>query len=336
MSTDSAMACIGWSVTDRAAAGGPIISLKISSAPTTGSVMLVARATITRKYISIRSARTPRASASSGITDVSRSGRYRTMIAAMDSAPSTAIGAISVALTPSTSPNSRDSISGAYSTLKLRKSAPRPSITTSARAVATSRRPRRPSQPMPSAPAREATASPMRVLMPRRLAPAAPAKAPCGTASATNAEPRSTMKNPTTPATTATMVATAQVFAMNPENMALALSRAGCRRGHGTRRAAGAGSIRGPPRLPRRRLAGQNVKDEDQCHDEEADRPAVPRWWPVEAVPGEQDAQPGGGQADEGRPDHRQARPAGQPQPGRRRPDEQRRAQNRADGHGRQ
>src|ERR1035441_9647663 len=225
------------------------------------------------------------------------------MTAAMDTAPSAAMGAISLALTPSTSPNRSEKVSGAYSTLKLRNRAPRPSITTSVRDVATSRRPRRPSQPMPSAPAREATASPMRVLMPRRLAPAAPAKAPCGTASATNAEPRSTMKNPTTPATTATMVATAQVFAMNPENMALALPRAGRRVGHSPRRAAGPGSRRGPPRPPRSGLAGENVKDEDQCHNEKADRPAVPRWWPVEAVPGEQDAQPGGGQADESRPE---------------------------------
>ena len=42
--------------------------------------------------------------------------------------------------------------------------------------------------------------------MPMRLAPAAPAKAPLGMAWAGKAEPRSTTKNPTTPATTATMV----------------------------------------------------------------------------------------------------------------------------------
>ena len=72
---------------------------------------------------------------------------------------------------------------------------------------------------MVSAPASEATASPTRVLTPSRLAPAAPANAPCGTASATNAAPRSTTKKPTTPATAATIVATTQVLAMNPENM---------------------------------------------------------------------------------------------------------------------
>src|ERR1022692_192077 len=336
MSTDKAIARIGLSVNDRAAPGGPIIRLKISSAPTTGSVMLVASATTTRKYISIRRLRTPRTSASSGITDVSRSGRKRTMMAPTQSAPNPAIGAMSLALTPSTSPNSSDSISGPYSTLKLRNSAPRPSITTSARAVATSCRPRRPSQPMPSAPAREATASPMSVLIPMRLAPAAPAKAPCGTASATNAEPRSTTKNPTTPATTATMVATAHVFAMNPENMALSLARSGRRLDQNARRGGGPGSGVGPPQLPHGRRAGEDVKDEDQRHNEEADRPAVPGRRPVEAVIGEQDAQPGRRQADQGGPDHGQARPAGQPQPGRRRPDEQRGAQNRADGHGRQ
>ena len=88
--------------------------------------------------------------------------------------------------------------------------------------MATSRRPRRPSQLMPSAPASEATASPARVLTPSRLAAAAPANAPCGTASATNAAPRSTTKKPTTPATTATMLATSQVLVMNPENISAA------------------------------------------------------------------------------------------------------------------
>ena len=72
---------------------------------------------------------------------------------------------------------------------------------------------------MPSAPASEATASPARVLTPSRLAAAAPVNAPCGTASATKAAPRSTTKKPTTPATTATMLATSQVLAMNPENI---------------------------------------------------------------------------------------------------------------------
>ena len=78
---------------------------------------------------------------------------------------------------------------------------------------------------MPSAPMSAKTPSPTRVLTPIRLAPAAPANAPCGTASATNDEPRSTMKNPTTPATTATMVATVQVFTMKPENIAAATRR---------------------------------------------------------------------------------------------------------------
>ena len=85
--------------------------------------------------------------------------------------------------------------------------------------MATSRRPCRLSQPIPSAPTRAATASPTSVLIPSRLAPAAPANAPCGTASATNAAPRSTMKNPTVPATSATMVPTSQALIMNPENI---------------------------------------------------------------------------------------------------------------------
>jgi len=62
-------------VNDRAVAGGPIIRLKISRAPTTGSAMLVASATTTRKHVSTRPLRMPRASPSSGITDDSSSGR---------------------------------------------------------------------------------------------------------------------------------------------------------------------------------------------------------------------------------------------------------------------
>ncbi len=54
ITTDRHMATYGLLVTDLAAAGGPIIRLKISKAPTTGSVMLVASATTTRNSISIR------------------------------------------------------------------------------------------------------------------------------------------------------------------------------------------------------------------------------------------------------------------------------------------
>ena len=48
------MARSGLLVRDRAAAGGPIMRLKISRAPTTGTVMAVARATTMRKHISMR------------------------------------------------------------------------------------------------------------------------------------------------------------------------------------------------------------------------------------------------------------------------------------------
>ena len=52
-----------------AAAAGPIISVNISSAPTTGMVMLAARAITSRKHSSIRRVLTPRASAISGSAD---------------------------------------------------------------------------------------------------------------------------------------------------------------------------------------------------------------------------------------------------------------------------
>ena len=48
------MASSGLLVRDRAAAGGPIMRLKISRAPVTGTVMVVARATTIRKAIWMR------------------------------------------------------------------------------------------------------------------------------------------------------------------------------------------------------------------------------------------------------------------------------------------
>src|SRR5450755_1211719 len=197
----------------------------------------------------------------------------------------------------------------------LRNSAPSPSITTRARAVATSCRPRRPSQPMDRAPMSAKTPSPISVLMPSRLAPAAPANAPCGTASATNAAPRSTMKNPTVPATTATMVPASQALVMNPENI-----------GSGPPNPAGAD----PAGDPRRR----HIAQEDQRDHEEADRPAVPDRRPVEAVVGQQHPQPGGGQAGQRAPGHGQSGAAGQPEANRGGPDQQRRGQDGADRHG--
>ncbi len=174
---------------------------------------------ISRNTISIRAELTPRASATSGMADESISGRKMTPMARMLAAPRIAIGSNSSGLTPNTSPNSSEYVSCAYSVLTLMNRAPSPSIRTRASAVATSCRARRPNAPIPRAPATEKTASPTRVLMPSRLAPAAPAKAPFGMAWAANVEPRSTAKKPTTPATTATIVAAIQVFIMKPLNM---------------------------------------------------------------------------------------------------------------------
>ena len=75
MTTDSTIARTGRLVRHRAAAGGPIIKLKISNAPTTGTVMVVVRATIRRKQISMRYPRMPLASATSGTIEDSMSGR---------------------------------------------------------------------------------------------------------------------------------------------------------------------------------------------------------------------------------------------------------------------
>ena len=92
MTTARLMASTGRAVSERAAAAGPIIRLNISSAPTTGTVMLVARAMTSRKPSSIQRADTPRASATSGSAEDSSSGRNMTMMAAIDTAPSTRMG----------------------------------------------------------------------------------------------------------------------------------------------------------------------------------------------------------------------------------------------------
>jgi len=103
-----AMACPGRLVNDRAAAAGPIISANISSAPTTGTVMLVASAITMRKHSSIRRVLTPRASATSGSADASSSGRYSSAITATPIAPSAAIGSSTLDPIPNTSPNSSE------------------------------------------------------------------------------------------------------------------------------------------------------------------------------------------------------------------------------------
>jgi hypothetical protein len=102
--------------------------------------------------------------------------------------------------------------------LRLRNSAPIPNMSTSTRAVTTSCRARLPSAPMPSAPATEKTARPQMTLRPSRPAPAAPANAPFGMACAAKDWPRSTAKKPSTPASTATMLAAIQVLSIRPVN----------------------------------------------------------------------------------------------------------------------
>src|ERR1700719_3695259 len=159
---------------------------------------------------------------------------------------------------------------------------------------------------MPRAPRSENTPRPTSVFTPARLAPAAPAKEPVGRASATNADPRSTTKNPTAPATTAKIVATIHAFTMKPDSMALRTSQG----------ATGAGR-------PGHGELGEQIEDQHQRHHEEAHRPALPGGRPVVAVIGEQHAQPGGGEADHRGPEDRQARPAGQPQRGGGRPHQQ-------------
>src|SRR5580700_6006644 len=105
IATDRAIATSGRSVNERAAAGAPIIRLKISSVPTTGTVIVLARASTARNSISIRQRLTPRASPASGRTEEIISGRYSAATARMQRAPRIAVGTMSLLEMPSTSPN---------------------------------------------------------------------------------------------------------------------------------------------------------------------------------------------------------------------------------------
>ena len=166
--------------------------------------------------------------------------------------------------------------------------------------------------------ASENTPSPTSVLAPIRLAPAAPANDPFGIACAANAEPRRTVKNPTTPATAATMLATVHALTMKPENTA------------GPQRSAAAGSDTGAPAPPaeRRRLRSSGrpepeIDEEDQRDDEEAHRPSVSGGWPFIAVVGEHDPHPHDRDADCGGGEDREPRPPGEPDRARGRADQQ-------------
>lgn len=106
MTIESAIASSGRAVSDRAAAGGPIIRLKISNAPTTGRAMLVARATTTRNAVSVRFPRIPRASPRSELIELSSSGRYSSTTAARLAAASAATGATDPAAIPRIWPKS--------------------------------------------------------------------------------------------------------------------------------------------------------------------------------------------------------------------------------------
>src|SRR5579863_8507180 len=105
--TDTHIARIGRSVSERAAAAGPIIRLNTSSAPTTGSAMAVASARMVMNANSIARLDTPLAFVRSGDTELSRSGRKSTAVTAIEKPLMTATGARSGLLTPSTSPKRR-------------------------------------------------------------------------------------------------------------------------------------------------------------------------------------------------------------------------------------
>src|ERR1017187_3892333 len=120
---DSAMAREGRDDNSRAAAGGPVIKEKVSRAPTTGTVNAVDSASTTRNTVSISVALTPRASASSGATEVKTRGRKSATSATTQTTPRTTTGTISLRETPRISPKSRALIAGSYSVLSVKNAA---------------------------------------------------------------------------------------------------------------------------------------------------------------------------------------------------------------------
>jgi hypothetical protein len=72
----------------RAAAAGPTSSAVLKIAPTVMEARATARATATRYALSVRRRRTPRAAASSGLTELSSNGRHPTPTRASAAPPS--------------------------------------------------------------------------------------------------------------------------------------------------------------------------------------------------------------------------------------------------------
>src|ERR1700722_17864236 len=106
ITVERAIANPGLVVSARAAAGGPIIRLKISVVPTTGTVMVVASATSSRNATSILNGLKPWVL--SGSTDASSSGRQSVASTTRQTTVSAIVGHSSELLTPSTSPNSSE------------------------------------------------------------------------------------------------------------------------------------------------------------------------------------------------------------------------------------
>jgi hypothetical protein len=181
--------------------------------------MVVTSATSTRNAVSIRAGFSPLAAATSGTVDDRSSGRNSAPTAIRHSAPMTRQARTSLLEIPNIWPKSRALTAGSYALDSDRNRAPRASMVTIVRAVATSWRPRRPRAAIASAPTTEKSPRPSSVLAPIIVAPAAPAKAPLGRAWAAKADPRSTTKKLTTPATTATALPAAQVWAMRGLNI---------------------------------------------------------------------------------------------------------------------
>ena len=183
---------------------------------------------------------------------------------------------------------------------------------------------------MPSAATSEKTPSPMSGLMPTRLAPAAPAKAPFGMAWAGKAEPRRTTKKPTTPAMIATMVADLPRVGHEP-------------REHQIRRIdRGRARVAGPDRTRARGSPARRPRDRKRGRDEHEATMKKLTGRPCSTGPSRRCRRPRGCRARWWRSPRAQAttiavtQAPGHAQCGRGRTDQQGRREDRADGDGRQ
>ena len=213
ISAAAAIARPGLLATRSAVAAGPISSAVLSTAPMTTADSDTATASAARYAIPTARTGTPRAAASSGLSEVSSSTRDSTAITASASTPDAISAGTVSGLITNIEPNRI--VNDAPVVLlvcvpRYRNRAAAPSAAPRTTPVATSRPRRRctPISSMIAAPATPAIRNPQNWLTPMRNAPAPPVVATSASECPANDWPRMTVSTPTTPEVTATTVPT--------------------------------------------------------------------------------------------------------------------------------